>query len=654
MATLQANIEHYRFEIEGLSESLRLTQYEVNESLSETFLCKLHLASENSDIDFASVVGKIGVLSIYDQDLNEVRYVHGVVKQFDQVGQRKRFTLYYLELVPQLYLLNYRRHNRVFQQLSVEDIILSVIKDANLPLDYCNITLSASYEPRNYCVQYGETDINFIQRLMEEEGMFYYFEHTEDSHTLRIADHLSVHTDIVNPDLIFNESSNLVADKNYVYALRYSQAIQSGSVRLSDFNFEKPELKLQVDAEAASDPHLNLYDYPGVYDLPERGKTLATVLLEAEQAKKTRITGRSNCRQLLPGYLFSVKKHPRHDFNQAYMVTALKQAATQPQVLEEAGADTKTTYESDFTCIPKGIAYRPPRRSTKPRIDGVQTAIVVGPPGEEIYTDEYGRVKVQFHWDLAGKMDENTSCWIRVSQAWAGEGWGSVFIPRIGQEVVVDFVNGDPDRPLITGRVYHGVNRSPYNLPGNKTQSGVKTRSSPGGGVANYNELRFEDLKSNEEVYLQAEKDWNILVKNDKGQDVGRDERLEVKHDRNKKVGNDQSEHIVGNKSIQVDKNHVEKIKKNMDMDVDENQSIRVKKDKAESVGKNSGLDVGENYTVQVGKQTVIDSGKEIVIRCGKSSIVMQKNGDVQIVGANLNVKMSGNIKMKGAKIAEN
>jgi len=251
-------------------------------------------------MDFASVVGETGVLSIYDHDLNEVRYVHGRVNQFDQVGQKKRFTLYYLELAPQLSLLNYRRHNRIFQQLSVEEILQKVLKDANLPPDYCQITLSSTYQPRHYCVQYGETDLNFIQRLMEEEGMFYFFEHAQTSHTLRIADHSSVHKAIVNPDLVYNEASNLVADKNYVYALRYSQAIQSGSVLLNDFNFEKPDLKLQVNAEAASDTHLNLYDYPGVFDLPERGKTLATVMLEAHQAKKTRITGRSNCRNYYP------------------------------------------------------------------------------------------------------------------------------------------------------------------------------------------------------------------------------------------------------------------------------------------------------------------------------------------------------------------
>jgi len=528
MATLHANIEHYSFEVEGLDDTFRVMQYEVDESLSVTFLGKLQLVSENGDITFSSVVGKIGVLSIYDHDLNEVRYVHGVVNQFDQVGHKRRFTHYYLELVPHLSLLDYRRHNRIFQQLTVEDIIKKVLKAANLPPNYCSIVLSGKYQPRDYCVQFGETDLNFIQRLMEEEGMFYFFEHTKSAHTLRIADHISVHKDIVNPDIVYNEASNLVADKNYVYALRYSQSIQSGSVRLNDFNFEKPELKMRVDAEAAIDSHLNAYDYPGTFDIPERGKTLATVKLESHQAQKTRITGSTNCRQLLPGYHFTVSLHPRSDFNQTYMITDVNQSATQPQVLEEFGADSKTTYESRFTCIPKGIPYRSPYRSTKPRIDGVQTAIVVGPPGEEIYTDEHGRVKVQFHWDLDGKKDDKTSCWIRVSQAWAGEGWGSVFIPRIGQEVVVDFVNGDPDRPLITGRVYHGVNTPAYNLPANKTQSGLKTHSTPGGGVKNFNELRFEDKKGDEQIFIQAEKDFYRLVKNDEQAEIKANLTLKV------------------------------------------------------------------------------------------------------------------------------
>ncbi|NOZ54351.1 MAG: type VI secretion system tip protein VgrG [Gammaproteobacteria bacterium] len=529
MITLPANIAHYTFEIDGLNDAFRVLQYDVDESLSATFLGKLQLVSEKEDIDFARVVGKIALLSIYDHDLNQVRYLHGIVNQFDQVGQKKRLTHYYVELVPHLTLLNYRRHNRIFQHLTVEAIIQHIIKHANLPPNYCEIALSGSYQARHYCVQFGETDLNFIQRLMQEEGMFYFFEHSKTSHTLRIADHLSVHKAIVNPELVYNQASHLVADKNYVYALRYSQAIQPGSVRLNDFNFEKPYLKMQVDAEAETDPHLNLYDYPGSFDLPERGKTLATVMLESHQAQKTVITGRSNCRQLLPGYLFTVSQHPRRDFNQTYLVTEVKQSATQPQVLEESGAASKTTYESCFTCIPKGIAYRAPHHlSTKPRLEGVQTAIVVGPPGEEIYTDEHGRVKVQFHWDLDGQQDDKTSCWIRVSQAWAGEGWGALFIPRVGQEVVVAFVNGDPDRPLITGRVYHGTNTPPYNLPANKTQSGLKTHSTPGGGVTTFNELRFEDKKGSEEIFIQAEKNFYRLVKNNEQAEINANLTLKV------------------------------------------------------------------------------------------------------------------------------
>lgn len=556
--TLSANIAHYTFEITGVDESFAVFEYESKESLSQTFRWQLELACKNSAIDLIRVVGKAGLLSIYDQDLNEVRYVHGMINQFDHVAQIKSDTHYQVELVPQLCLLNYRRHNRIFQQLSVEDIIKKVMKTAGLADDYYQIGLSGSYQPRDYCVQYGETDLHFIQRLMEEEGIFYFFEHTHTAHTLRIADHSSVHTNIVNPEIPYNEASNLLADKNYVYALRHSQSLQSGSVRLNDYNYEKPALDLQIDVEADSDAHLNRYDYPGVFDTPKRGKTLAKVMLEAHQAQKRIITGRSNCRQLLPGYRFTVSLHPRGDFNQTYLITAVEQSATQYQALEQANNSLKSTYESRFTCIPKDTVYRPPRRTPKPRIDGVQTAIVVGAQGKEIDTDEYGRVTVQFHWDLDGKHDENSSCSIRVSQATAGDGWGAQFIPRIGQEVVVEFINGDPDRPLITGCVYHGTNTPPYRLPANKTQSGLKTISTPGGGVTNFNELRFEDKKGDEEIFIQAEKDFRRLVKHDEQAEIKANLTLkitEASQQKAKSVLIDASDSIelkVGGSSIKI------------------------------------------------------------------------------------------------------
>jgi len=348
--------------------------------------------------------------------------------------------------------------------------------------------------------------------------------------------------------------------------------------------------------------------------------------------------------------------------NQAYLITAVTQEGKQPQVLKEQASGEGTKYHSQVHSIPADVSYRPSRFTPKPMVEGPQTAIVVGPKGEEIYVDEHGRVKVQFHWDRLGNKDEKSSCWIRVSQAWAGQSWGGVFIPRIGQEVIVDFLEGDPDRPIITGRVYHGENAPPYYPPQNKTKSTIKSNSSPGGG--GFNELRFEDLKGQEEVYFQAEKDWNLLTKNDKNQTVGHNETLAVGNNRDKQVGVNQSETIGANKTIQVGANHSEQIGGNMTLMVGQNKAETVAIASAETVGAMKALTVGAAYQVsvgaamnttvalsqsgQVGKVKTVMVGDKIILQCGQGKITIEKSGKITIEGTEFLFNASGDVKING------
>jgi type VI secretion system secreted protein VgrG len=458
-----------------------------------------------------------------------------------------------------------------------------------------------------------------------------------------------------------------------------------------------------------------MYDYPGEYLEQDRGKKLADIRLQEAVTFTDRADGNSGCPRLIPGFTFKLADHERETFNQEYLLVEVMHTGSQPQTLEEHAGMGGASYSNQFLCIPSSVTFRPERNKPKPVVEGVQTAIVTGPGGEEIYTDEHGRVKVQFHWDREGTKDEKSSCWIRVSQVWAGAGWGGMYIPRIGQEVIVDFVEGDPDRPIITGRVYHGTNKPPYTLPDDKTKSTIKSDSSIGGGGSN--EFRFEDKKGEEEIFLHGQKDWTIVIENDKNQDVLHDETLTVANDRTKSVGNNQSEAIGSNKTIKVGASHDETIGANMSLRVGSNKTETVAIASAETVGAAKALSVGAGYQITVGaamNETVgaakteevgaakavivganmservggnmsVDVGKnldekvsgkhteqvskeyavnakkiqlmaedQIVLKTGKAEITMKKNGDITIKGKKINVKGSGDVIVKGSKIKEN
>ncbi|MFX0198773.1 MAG: type VI secretion system Vgr family protein, partial [Candidatus Hodarchaeota archaeon] len=481
------------------------------------------------------------------------------------------------------------------------------------------------YQPREYCVQYRETDLNFISRLLEEEGIYYFFEHAQDKHLLVFGDSTVNYKPIQGKaEVLFHPPDAMVPKEEVVNAFIFSRQIRSGMVTLRDFNFEKPALDLTAQEKSKVFQKLEVYDYPGDYSDEGAGKKLAQVRLQEAMAFMDKAEGQSVCPRLIPGFTYKLNGHDRENFNQEYLIIEVMHSGSQPQVLEElSDAELGFSYSNHFFGIPSSITFRPERKTPKPFVEGVQTAIVVGPKGEEIYTDEYGRVKVQFHWDREGKGDENSSCWIRVSHAWAGTGWGGIYIPRIGQEIIVDFLEGDLDKPIITGRVYNAENTVPYKLPGDKTKSTVKSLSSTGG--EGFNEIRFEDKKGEEQVFIHAEKDHDIRVKNDFRTWIGNESHLIVKKDVLSLVEGDQHLTVKGD--------HNEK--------VDGTISIESGTDVQEKVGNNHALEAGSEIHLKAGQNLILEAGTNITLKVGGNFVALSSSG-VTVSGSQILLNSGG------------
>ena len=467
-------------------DALLLQSFHGTESLSQLFQFELKMYSENRSLSFDSIVGKAATIKIALPDLSE-RYINGIVSAFSQGGSApleggsspKIFASYRATLVPWLWFLTQTTDCRIFQNKSVPEILEAVFQGLGFT-DYA-LRLQGSFAPREYCVQYRETAFNFVSRLMEEEGIFYFFEHHEDKHVLVLANHPNEFKPC--PHLAEISYESLVGEEredDVITEWNAAQVVLSGKVALADYNFETPMLDLTANIAGQDTRQLELYDYPGEYKTKSEGDHFAGIRLQEAETPRLVTTATSTCRGLQPGYRFRLQDHYRRDFNRDYAVTTIYHESDQGTNYRsgEGEADASLKYQNQFSCLPHPTHYRAPRRTPTPSINGSQTAIVVGPSGEEIYVDQYGRVKVQFHWDRLGSYNENSSCWVRVSQNWAGKRWGAMFLPRIGQEVIVDFLEGDPDQPIITGRVYNGMALPPYKLPDEMTKSTLKSDSS--------------------------------------------------------------------------------------------------------------------------------------------------------------------------------
>lgn len=519
---------------------------------------------------------------------DKTRPVDGLCAAIRQLPGDATADRYSVTLRPWLWWLSLAGNNRIFQNQSVPDIVKAVFAGHGFS-DY-QLKLDATYPKREYCVQFGESDLNFVMRLLEDAGIFWFFTHADGKHTLVLADGNSHFPDCPNNAKIPYLGQDLGGrELEGVRSAGISRQAVAGGYRAGDYEFTTASASLYAQALAKSDLP-NLYQYPGGYAKKADGDALAKQRSDGLRAEEVELVGDSDCRWLIPGHCFTLSGHPDPACNIAWVIT---------RVSHEAG---QQHYRNRFAAIPKATPYRPPRLTPKP-VMHPQVAKVVGKAGEEIWTDKYGRVKVQFPWDRDGKDDESSSCWLRVMQPWSGKGFGMQFIPRIGQEVIVSFIDGDPDKPLVSGCVYNGDNALPYELPAKQTQSGLKTNSTKGGG--GFNELRFDDSKDKEEVFFQAQKNYTVKVLNDVAADVGHDETLVVKNERKRSV-------TEGNDSLSVDKGNrtVEVKTGNETLNVKGKRTVKVEGDQSHSTGGNHEHKVSGNYTLTVdGNLTIKVSG---------------------------------------------
>jgi type VI secretion system secreted protein VgrG len=617
---------------------LLLRSFSVHEKLSCLFEFDLDLLSENYEINFDDIIGQ-NVTIRMELPEGGTRYWNGYINHFVQgVSTSVQFAQYRATMVPWLWFLTRTSDCRIFQEKTVPDIIKQILNE----FGFSDIEdrLSGGYRTWTYCVQYRETYFNFVSRLMEQEGIYYFFLHERGKCTIVLCDSRSKHDpyrDYDQIDFISDSRGSAVLERISEWTVE--KRIRPGKFAHVDYNFKKPStslMSIEEDQKSHARADYEIYDYPGEYLEKADGDKYAKVRMEELAYSHESCSGQTDSRGICTGYLFSLARHTRRDLNREYLVTSIDYHVAAESYETSGGSDERCV--CFFTVIPGSVQFRPERITPKPIIQGSQTAVVVGPSGEEIYTDEHGRVKVQFHWDRQGKRDQDSSCWIRVSQLWAGANWGAMFIPRIGQEVVVDFLEGDPDRPIITGRIYHGENKPPYSLPDEKTKSTIKSDSSLGGG--GFNELRFEDKKGDEEVYLHAQKNMTVRVENNRSTSIGASDSLSIGGNRSMSVGEDETNTVTKNWSRTVKQGNATHTIELGD------HTLRV------NTGKNS-------ITVPAGEHSVnalsikMVSNTTVEIRCGAGSIKMNAAGNIDITGTT--IKINGTlVDIKGGLIKLN
>jgi type VI secretion system secreted protein VgrG len=506
----------------------------VSEGVGDPFSVDLTVRTATPLVP-ADVLGLPLTLSVNITEQN-ARPFNGLVSELSYQGGTKKYSIYRVTLRPWLWFLSRATNCRIFQQMTIPDIVKQVFR-AHAFTDF-EESLSGTYKPHDYVVQYRESDLNFVSRLMQEEGIYYYFKHLDGSHSLVLCDSIAAHEATPGFEkLPFQPPDRQRAELvDHVDRLEMTSRVEAGVLATGDFNFEQAlsveslRVSRTLPTSNQAQGGFEAFDYPGEYMETAEGDDRLRIRLEEQESSLDRFVGHSNSRGIAAGSLLTLEKHPVDKFNTEYLILSMTLHAENHD-LESGGSGSGATIACDFAAIDSKTQYRSPRSAAKPVVHGAQTAIVVGPENEEIWTDEYGRVKVKFHWDRSPLANESSSCWIRVSQLWAGVGFGGLHVPRIGQEVIVEFLEGDPDRPIITGRVYNSFNTAPY-LPNSKTQSGIRSQSTKDGGPDNFNEIRFDDAIGKEELFIQAERDKKVEVKNNRSAHVAVDDALSVDNDR--------------------------------------------------------------------------------------------------------------------------
>ncbi len=691
-------------------DALALTAFDISERMDGPFVGDLELISADFEIAADEILGEPLVVR-FDTETGE-RLFHGFAHEFEFVGALGRLARYVARIRPWTDVINHRTNCRIFQEMSAIDIVRQVVDEAGFSDALDVAGLSATYTPREYCVQYNEGDFDFVARLLEEEGVSYFFRHGRDRHTLVLADWPDALSSAPGYERVpyYPENAPAGRDREHVFEWRMTSAIRAGAVAMRDYDFAAPKKDLAAQcSEAPRHAHgsKEAFAWPGGYFDLDSGTARARARLETLRGPARGVTGRGCARGLSAGFLFELENFPRADQNGPYRVAEVthrySNAEYETGVGGLAGA-AGDKYECVFSCQRADAPMRPRRTTPRPRVLGPQTATVVGPAGEEIWTDEHGRVKVQFHWDRLGRRDENASCWIRVAQPWAHKGWGWQHVPRIGQEVVVLFLEGDPDRPIVAGALYNGDNAPPFSLPGDKTQSGVRSNSSIGGGGSN--EIRFEDKKGSEQIYIHAQKDEDIVVENNATRTVGVDRTKSIGNNETSTIGVDRMKTVGANETTNIGANRTETVGANEQVtiaiarthnvgatdtlnvgaaqavNVGAAQAITVVAARAvsvgaaqqhtiggvdsTSVGASQSLDVGgartttvggpesksvgESLTITVAKDWAGEAGDSIVLKTGKSSLTMKQDGTIILKGKDITIDASGDVAVKSSK----
>ncbi|MGL4924681.1 type VI secretion system tip protein TssI/VgrG [Aeromonas sp. 30P] len=602
-----------------------VASFQLDEGLNRPFNLQLEVASSQPDVDFGAVLDQPCELMVwYNGELQ--RRVCGVVSEFAQGDSGFRRTRYSLQVKPALWRLGLRQNSRIFQAQKPDEILSILLQEHGIT-DYA-FALKNEHAQREYCVQYRETGLDFLNRLAAEEGLFYFHEFEAGKHRIVFADDAAALA--AGPSLFFNLGNRSLEQGPYVRQFHYRESVRPSDVELKDYSFKTPAYGLSHKKQGAELEHqrdtYQHFDYPGRYKLDPSGKAFAQHRLDALRNDAVAGSGKSNSAALLPGQHFSLTEHPNGSLNTDWQIVHIRHTGEQPQALEEEGGSGPTVYHNEFGVVKASTTWRArvgsPEAPYKPMVDGPQIAIVVGPEGEEIYCDEHGRVKLQFPWDRYGSSNDQSSCWVRVSQGWAGGQYGMMAIPRIGHEVIVSFLEGDPDQPIVTGRTYHATNRPPYELPANKTRTVLRTETHKGEG---FNELRFEDQAGQEEIYIHGQKDLNVLIENDAA--------WHIKHDQHTDIDNERVTRIKANDHLTVEGEKRDQIKADYSLTVDASMH--------QKLGQSWLTQAGQEVHVKAGAKVVLEAGSEITVKVGGCFIKVD-GGGVTLVGPTIKMNSGG------------
>ncbi|MBT2744824.1 MULTISPECIES: type VI secretion system tip protein TssI/VgrG [unclassified Lysobacter] len=620
-------------------DALLVRGVQGREALSRPFEFSLDLISDRDDIQPEDVIGKRSTLCI--ETMDGERHFTGLMSRFSRVGATPapegaegEFYAYECDLVPWLWFMLQHEDSRIFQDKSIPDIVEEVFKQFQFT-DY-ELRLSGEHPPLTYCAQYRETNFAFISRLLERAGIYYFFRHEPESETLVLTDNRD-HNPRLEPDALPFHDLAMAEASDCVTALKRRERIHTGRVVLRDYDFERPSTDLEISVDSlvhiGDNSNYERFVHPGGYTDRALGEGLARVMIESEEADQDLLDATSDVRTLMPGHVFGLERHPEDALNEDYLVVAVEHRGR-----NNLGSDQDSGYDNRFSMIPHRVQYRAPLATRKAHLRGPQTAVVVGPPGEEIHTDKYGRVKVKFRWDRTPTADDKSSCWLRVAQMWAGKQWGAMFVPRIGMEVLVDFLEGDPDQPIVVGCLYNGENMPPYALPAEATKSTFKTYSSKGG--EGFNEVRFEDKKGEEQLFLHAQKDMDVRVGKDRREWVENDRSLVVKRDRLEETHRSHHSFVKKDRIGEIEGDDHLSLKGKQAIRIAGSKSLKVDGAVGESFQSHS-EQVATNYYLNAGANVVIEAGVMLTLKVGGNHVTISPAG-VAIVGAMVLVNSGG------------